>query len=473
MLFILCSMSNVFYFQNFMKNCSVDVDINIIEETWNLFESYKKESEDTTRGNIADPGSYDTAEKRQLECDDGSKKSKKGKENNVKINCDTVKIVSDNADHHKDRKKVKKQKNEDPNSEEVLVAEVCDVFDNSNQNAKKRKHKTHNGDVQKNGVNEDKKFKHSNLSLNEEKPANKLSFEKTNLEMSAEVVTRDVVTKRKKHKHSLLQGDCAEGALVNVESGKAIVQSADAVVFEEKNKRRPKEKTGSNDTPHGNLEYNEKRKRKRNLDTEDNSLDENEKDEVLLERGSSSLKNEANKKRKPERGTNAGEETSQEVNIATCHSTSEKFPEEKISSGEENKVVNKSTEEKKSKFKKSKHMGGVIISDDECKCDSQSLILKIDTSVISNLNGIVEAKVARKDLDVDTGPPKFSFKNEILKRLQEKGTLSRKTLEKKVFKSYKKFMGQEVDDRVIRKFNKNLKKIAEVEVNNDIITLKE
>lgn len=69
---------------------------------------------------------------------------------------------------------------------------------------------------------------------------------------------------------------------------------------------------------------------------------------------------------------------------------------------------------------------------------------------------------------------KFNFQSKILSVLESKGTISLKKLEKKVINAYLKHSGEsEVTPKIIKKFNKKLKKILNVELTNDNVSLKQ
>lgn len=67
---------------------------------------------------------------------------------------------------------------------------------------------------------------------------------------------------------------------------------------------------------------------------------------------------------------------------------------------------------------------------------------------------------------------KFDFRTKILELVQTKGTISLKKLEKKIVKLYlKEFRGDECPEKILKKYNKKLKKIEEVEIEGDTIKL--
>lgn len=75
--------------------------------------------------------------------------------------------------------------------------------------------------------------------------------------------------------------------------------------------------------------------------------------------------------------------------------------------------------------------------------------------------------------NASTNNTSFSFKEAILSILTSKESLSAKKLEKKVLKAYLKFSGEtECSPKVVKKFNKKLKKIENIEIVDDKISLK-
>ncbi|RZC38756.1 C16C10.8 -like, partial [Asbolus verrucosus] len=74
---------------------------------------------------------------------------------------------------------------------------------------------------------------------------------------------------------------------------------------------------------------------------------------------------------------------------------------------------------------------------------------------------------------IDTAEPnKFSFKNTILDILNSKGSISCKKLQKKVLNAYLKETGNtEYTEKTIKKYNKKLKKLSNVTISDDVVTL--
>lgn len=93
----------------------------------------------------------------------------------------------------------------------------------------------------------------------------------------------------------------------------------------------------------------------------------------------------------------------------------------------------------------------------------------------SNTTGNDEIQVDLKDDDSNHNEVrmlKFDFKNKILELIQPKGTMSLKKLEKRIMKLYfKEFETVECPEKIVKKFNKKLKKMEEVQVEGDDVKL--
>lgn len=67
---------------------------------------------------------------------------------------------------------------------------------------------------------------------------------------------------------------------------------------------------------------------------------------------------------------------------------------------------------------------------------------------------------------------KFSYQQKILEIVQKKGTISLKKLEKKVINAYIRYMGEISDkEKLIKKFNKKIKKVPGIKIEDDNISL--
>nr|CAH7742873.1 unnamed protein product [Callosobruchus chinensis] len=119
----------------------------------------------------------------------------------------------------------------------------------------------------------------------------------------------------------------------------------------------------------------------------------------------------------------------------------------------------------------------------------------VNPSVQKNSNTVKETKdeenLKRKLLDADVDIPikkkkqnvetveetvieKFSFQDKILSTLNTKGCISLKKLQKKVLNAYLKHTGENaVTPKMIKKFNKKLKKVGNIEVTDEEVKLME
>lgn len=78
----------------------------------------------------------------------------------------------------------------------------------------------------------------------------------------------------------------------------------------------------------------------------------------------------------------------------------------------------------------------------------------------------------QKTSPVSNSESKFDYKATILEILTEKRSISSKKLEKKVVKAYNSLMGQcDNEEKVVKKLQKKLKKIPNVSVEGDRISL--
>ncbi|VEN47700.1 unnamed protein product [Callosobruchus maculatus] len=90
----------------------------------------------------------------------------------------------------------------------------------------------------------------------------------------------------------------------------------------------------------------------------------------------------------------------------------------------------------------------------------------------------VDIPAKKKKLNVetveDTAFEKFSFQEKILSTLNAKGSISLKKLQKKVLNAYLKYTGENtVTPKMIKKFNKKLKKVRIIEVTDEEVKLME
>jgi len=65
---------------------------------------------------------------------------------------------------------------------------------------------------------------------------------------------------------------------------------------------------------------------------------------------------------------------------------------------------------------------------------------------------------------------KFFYEGKILEILKTKNSMSLKKLQKKVLGAYQKVTGAEPTEKVIKKFNKHLKKISGIELSENTVT---
>ncbi|XP_072393521.1 uncharacterized protein [Diabrotica undecimpunctata] len=77
-------------------------------------------------------------------------------------------------------------------------------------------------------------------------------------------------------------------------------------------------------------------------------------------------------------------------------------------------------------------------------------------------------------VEEETGNENFNYTNKILNILTKKRTITLQKLQKKVINAYLKHSGEsEASPKIIKKFNKKLKKIANIEITDDEVSLKE
>ncbi|KAF7286043.1 uncharacterized protein LOC143199040 [Rhynchophorus ferrugineus] len=112
-----------------------------------------------------------------------------------------------------------------------------------------------------------------------------------------------------------------------------------------------------------------------------------------------------------------------------------------------------------------------------------------ETSMIQDDENMKENKKKQKDSNSENGIPmdntietikqneevsvKFDFKQKILEIVTKKGEISIKKLQKKVLKSYSNFIGGIDDDQnAVKKFNKKLKKISSIKIENESVVFK-
>lgn len=83
-------------------------------------------------------------------------------------------------------------------------------------------------------------------------------------------------------------------------------------------------------------------------------------------------------------------------------------------------------------------------------------------------------KTKEQNGTADSVSEKFSFKETILEIVRKKGSISTKKLQKKVINSYIKYMGEtECSEKLIKKYNKKLKKITDLSIKDDLVSLTE
>jgi len=79
-----------------------------------------------------------------------------------------------------------------------------------------------------------------------------------------------------------------------------------------------------------------------------------------------------------------------------------------------------------------------------------------------------EAPLTAEPIKDKTEPSKFDYKAKILEILSEKQSIPHKKLQKKIVKAYVNQTGQsDCEERIIKKFNKKLKKISNVGMEDD------
>lgn len=83
-----------------------------------------------------------------------------------------------------------------------------------------------------------------------------------------------------------------------------------------------------------------------------------------------------------------------------------------------------------------------------------------------------ETPTVTNDMEDMAESSKFNYKAKILEILTEKHTISHKKLQKKVLKAYLNMVGQnEPEEKIIKKFNKKLKKIPNISIEDDRVLL--
>lgn len=96
-------------------------------------------------------------------------------------------------------------------------------------------------------------------------------------------------------------------------------------------------------------------------------------------------------------------------------------------------------------------------------------IEKNDNSVAEDVTNNESNKTVSES---DSDKPKFDYTQKILEILQEKQCISHKKLQKKILKAYRDATGQsDCEEKVIKKINRKLKKIPNVVIEEDTISL--
>ncbi|XP_023018472.2 uncharacterized protein [Leptinotarsa decemlineata] len=135
---------------------------------------------------------------------------------------------------------------------------------------------------------------------------------------------------------------------------------------------------------------------------------------------------------------------------------------------ESNATINKTDELKKSSSKApSDNTELVEVEKQNSKAKRKNLDEDVTVSkkkIKLEENSIIE--------ETQTENEKFSFQDEIIRIVTSKGRISYKKLEKKIINAYLKHSGKtEVTPKVIKKFSKNLRKISNIEVQDDYVSL--
>ncbi|XP_028151051.2 cell growth-regulating nucleolar protein [Diabrotica virgifera virgifera] len=153
-----------------------------------------------------------------------------------------------------------------------------------------------------------------------------------------------------------------------------------------------------------------------------------------------------------------------------------KKKKEKLADTTENGDSNKNTEDGESKKKKKKEkLNGVGVengdSNENTEHEGAKKKKKKDklSTQVENDNTVQETS----QVEEETGNESFNYTTKILDILAKKGTITLEKLQKKVINAYLKHSGEsETSPKIIKKFNKKLKKIDSIEIINDQVSLK-
>lgn len=104
---------------------------------------------------------------------------------------------------------------------------------------------------------------------------------------------------------------------------------------------------------------------------------------------------------------------------------------------------------------------------------STEIVVENTQKVKKNKHKVVnETPTVTNDPEDTVESSKFDYKAKILEILTEKNTMSHKKLQKKVLKAYLTAVGQnEPEEKIIKKFNKKLKKIPNISIEDDRVLL--
>ncbi|XP_018571067.1 cell growth-regulating nucleolar protein [Anoplophora glabripennis] len=146
------------------------------------------------------------------------------------------------------------------------------------------------------------------------------------------------------------------------------------------------------------------------------------------------------------------------------------------------------SEEKNSKNKENetKKRKTAAETEDSPKKKKYKKVQQIDETIVENENVSFQNddgekkkkhKKVKEMLDINgetSENVKFNFKEKILEVVTAKQSISLKKLQKKILKAYLKETGEsEITPTLIKKFNKKLKKIPNLEINDDKVTVSE
>lgn len=211
-----------------------------------------------------------------------------------------------------------------------------------------------------------------------------------------------------------------------------------------------KQKLEDTEQPCENLvkgEKNSKKKKKNKSEATENP------DENSIENGQANPSNDLKKVKKKKFGNNG--------NDSVC--TKDQGNGEKKE--DENRVISKKSKRKK-KINESQNQN--IESNQENEQENLNGLKSKTTNVLENSG--LEPKLTADENSGDN--QQFDFAENILNILQSKDSITLKKLEKKVLKLYLKHSGEsECSPKIVKKFNKKLKKITNVHIVDDVVSI--